>query len=605
MKKFEILRYLKKFSILVFLIAVLGVGVTWRYIKGQQKYTATTIIQYTNQEIKNGLAPDGTKLDTNEIYSSAVISQAMSNLGLSGSLNIIRSRCNVEEVISTEQQTINEAIMDRGEDITYFPDTFKINLTVDGKYGEKYASNALDAIVQSYCTYYTEKYVEQRLSLTPSTGLLANGYDYYECIRILEDDTDAMLEFLKKKKDDYPDFRATGTGYSYADLYEIYLHFKDYTLPELYAKTLRSPLMRDGAVLKNHLANAIANSQHNEVVQGEQREKVLAIIDNYVEKNLGMIGETLGADTIDSDYIMDQIIERGAGANAETTYDGLILEIVSIDKNIAREEIDRLFTIAVLDRFSSVTTSTGTPEEYAEIEALINAYEGELSRYYEIVNTTGKELNSVISTDYLTMLSTVRVYPAINEKLYLAIAFVLFVVVGCSGAILLGRLEDIVFYMLYTDRQTGLPNRERLDAYINELAGQVLTEDFTCIVIRLENLGTLNKRFGYSVGDGVLRDFADIIKVLGDTEGVIGYNGAGNYNIFFEKCSEKKAAGILRILSHQVELYNNTHAEYPIEYLAGSETTSAAAIYDIRELLRAAFRKLHLHEENKGKEKRD
>ena len=71
--------------------------------------------------------------------------------------------------------------------------------------------------MQSYCTYYTESYVEQRLSLSPSTGLLGGDYDHYECISILEDDTNAMLEFLKAKKDDHPDFRSSKTGYSYAE----------------------------------------------------------------------------------------------------------------------------------------------------------------------------------------------------------------------------------------------------------------------------------------------------------------------------------------------------------------------------------------------------
>ena len=48
-----------------------------------------------------------------EIYSSAVISQAMNYLGNDGPLNIIRSRCSVDEVISEEQQEINEALLDK------------------------------------------------------------------------------------------------------------------------------------------------------------------------------------------------------------------------------------------------------------------------------------------------------------------------------------------------------------------------------------------------------------------------------------------------------------------------------------------------------------
>ena len=91
MKKFELLRYLKKFSILIFLVALLGsVGIYW-YADNNQKYTAYAIIRFTDENITQGLNPDGTKFDAGEIYSSPVISQAMENLGVSGPLNIIRA----------------------------------------------------------------------------------------------------------------------------------------------------------------------------------------------------------------------------------------------------------------------------------------------------------------------------------------------------------------------------------------------------------------------------------------------------------------------------------------------------------------------------------
>ena len=200
MKKFEILRYLKRFSILIFVVALAGAAAIYLYADGRQMYTASVIIRYTNDGISDGYTPDGSALDVNEIYSSTVISQAMDALGASGRLSTIRSNISVTPVISEDQQTINEALLDKGEEVTYFPDTYKVSLVVDGSLGAGYARNMLDAIIQSYCTYYTEKYVEQKLSLNPSSGLLDNGYDYYECIRILENDTTEMQDYLLNKR---------------------------------------------------------------------------------------------------------------------------------------------------------------------------------------------------------------------------------------------------------------------------------------------------------------------------------------------------------------------------------------------------------------------
>ena len=47
-----------------------------------------------------------------------------------------------------------------------------------------------------------------------------------------------------------------------------------------------------------------------------------------------------------------------------------------------------------------------------------------LKSYYEIINTSSKELNLYISADYLKMISSVQVAAAINVKLYLMLSLI-------------------------------------------------------------------------------------------------------------------------------------------------------------------------------------
>lgn len=589
MKKFEILRYLKRFSFLIFLLSLAGSLLIYLYADSKQAYTASVVIKYTNSGVADGYAPDGSKLDVNEIYSSAVISQAMDALGASGKLSNIRSNVTVTPIIPDDQQKINDALIEKGEEITYFPNTYRVSLVVSGKQGANYARNMLDAILQSYCTYYTEKYVEQKLSLNPSSHLLENGYDYYECIRILENDTNDMQNFLLAKREHYPDFRSSKTGYTYADLCAIYSSFKKYTIPELYAQVLSGPQIRDGTVLQEFLANSIADSNQTEQVDTGRRTSIEQLIDEYVQKNAGILESyfTEGGDNVSSNYILGNIEQAGAGDKAQTTYDGLILELVDIDKKIAANQIDREFLSEILTNFQNVDFG-GTSEEHTRMEQMINDYEAQLQKYYEIVNVSSKELNLYISADYLKMMSSVRVAPSINVKLYLVIALVLFFVIGCCGAIVLGRLSDVVDYLLYTDKKSGLPNREKLDVYINGLSGKILPEDYTCFALQLDNLSELSKRFGYTVGDGVLKDFSGLVQLMGDTDGMIGYNGIGKFNAFFDECSDKKASVMVRILESQVEEYNKLNPEYPIKFTAAWATTSSTGLYEIRDLLRLA-----------------
>ena len=600
MKKFEILRYLKRFSMLIFLLTMAGAAMIYLYAQGKQQYTASVVLKYTNDGVKDGYAPDGSDLDVNEIYSSTVIAQAMDSLGASGRLTTVRSNCSVTPIISEEQEKINDALIEKGEEVTYFPDTYKVSLVVDGKLGGSYARNMLDAIMQSYCTYYTEKYVEQKLSLNPSRNLLDNGYDYYECVRILENDTNDMHDFLLAKRESYPNFRSSQTGYTYKDLCAIYSELKKYEIPKLYAYVLDGPQIRDGKILQEFIANSIADSQNSEAVGAQQRSEIERLIASYVEKNAGILKSyfTEGGDNVSSNYILGTIEDAGAGEKAITTYDNLILELVGIDKTIAADKIDRQFLEETLTAFQNVSFG-GTEEEHTQMEQMINDYENELQEYYEIVNTSSKELNLYISADYLKMVSSVRVAPSINIKLYIMLALVLFFVIGCCGAVLLGRLSDIVDYLLYIDKKTGMPNREKLNIYIGEMAGKVLPEAFTCFTLNLDNLSELTKRFGYTVGDGVLKDFAGLVQLMGDTEGMRGYNGIGRFVVFFEECSSKKAAAMIRILDNQVEEYNSLNPEYPIRYTAAWATTEETDTYEIRELLRLSQKKWKQMEKEK------
>ncbi len=69
MKKFSTLRYLKQFSLPIFLFAVIGALAIFFYGRSQQHYVATTVIQYANSGAKEGYTPDGSPLNVEEILS--------------------------------------------------------------------------------------------------------------------------------------------------------------------------------------------------------------------------------------------------------------------------------------------------------------------------------------------------------------------------------------------------------------------------------------------------------------------------------------------------------------------------------------------------------
>ena len=227
------------------------------------------------------------------------------------------------------------------------------------------------------------------------------------------------------------------------------------------------------------------------------------------------------------------------------------------------------------------------------IESEINKYEQTLVDYYQIVNQTSMEHNRSLSADYLQTTSSTRVWPSINTKLYLAIGFVFFFLVGCALAVVVGRSRDFVEYFMYVDKKTGLPNRDRVDAMMARLEKQgLLPSHFTCMCFQFTSLNHLSREYGYSVGNHVLRDFAGLVAALGTEESFIGSNGAGQIVGFFRECNAVKAEAILEVLDEQIQEYNSLNPDYAIEYRAASATSDDEKEFNIRDLLRCAFKKL-------------
>ena len=97
-----------------------------------------------------------------------------------------------------------------------------------------------------------------------------------------------------------------------------------------------------------------------------------------------------------------------------------------------------------------------------------------------------------------------------------------------------------------------------------------------------------------------LRDRSGLLQLMGDTDGTVGYNGAGKFLAFFDECSTRKAEVMIRILQSQVDEYNKLNPEYPILFTAAWATASEEKLYHVRDLVRCAQKKMALIAEEGG-----
>ncbi len=595
MKEFSVFRYLKQFSLLILLLAVIGSATVYIYGKSQQRYIASTVIQYTNSGAKEGYTPDGSPLNVEEIFSPTVIDAALADLGYRSNIDVIRSNCYVEEVIPENQQKLNDALLEKGEQPGYVADTYRINYVGDSESGEEFAWNVLDAIVNNYYEFYAGKYVEQPLQNNGVSVLSEGNYDYLESAQVLDDSVSEMLDYLLSKRASYPYFRSVETGYTYNDLYQIYSFLYNYEIPSLYASILTNAETNDIDLLMSHLIKDCEDMQLYIDNRQERADALKKLIDTYSERNKAIMDyqyQGSGGQQIGTEYILKDVEYNRENGERETTYDGLIQGYVDLNISIRQKTIEKEHKEYLLSIFDSAVRGKGDALTQEEIRGKIEHCAQLATEYYQYVENTGHELNRYLSANYLTMVSSINVQPAVNLKLYLAIALVLFLVVGGIIAVLLGRALDFVDYFRYVDKTVQLPNRARCDVFIDERSRRLLDENFSCLALRMDSLGSLSGTYGREVGDAVLKDFAMILRSFGSSYGFVGYNGSGVFLAFFPDCSPQKTDVILEAIDRQVQKYNKVNAEQAIRYTCGKAASSADNIFEIRQLLRLAMQRL-------------
>ena len=594
MRQFSILRYLKKFSLLIFLLSVIGSLFIYFYAKSQQRYVASTVIQYTNSAAKEGYTPDGSPLNVEEIYSSTVIDAAMADLGFHSNIDSVRSNCYVEEVVPETQQKLNEALVEKGEDPSYVTDTYRVYFIGNNDTGEDYAWNMLDAIIKNYYEFYAGKYVEEPLQGNGVSVLAEGNYDYVESTQVMEDSISEMLDYLLSKREDYPYFRSVDTGYTYNDLYRIYRLLYNYEIPGLYAAILSNAETNDSDLLVSRLTKDCEDLQLYIENRQERSKSLKKLIDNYSIRNKEMMDYHYQSAENGTESILKDVEYNHEHSNKETTYDGLIQEYVDLNIDVRQKTIEKEHKEYLLSVFETEDHAQGQKTfSSEEIREKINRCAELANKYYQYVENTGRELNRQLSANYLAMISSINVQPTVNIKLYLVLAIILFVLVGGIGAVLLGRALDFIDYFRYVDKTVQIPNRARCDVYISEWANKLLDENFACVALKMDSLSSLSNEYGREAGDEVLKDFAAILKSYGDLYGFVGHNGSGVFYAFFPKCPPDKLDVILKAIGRQVEKYNNLNQGHTVHYISGKAVSSEDHIFEIRDLLRLALQRMH------------
>lgn len=594
MKNFKAFKYIKKLVPIIFIFCILATYTIYSGLKSSNKYIASEVIHYNDEQAEKGLAPTGEKLDVNEIKSSAVLSKVVERMGLTGiySVDSLISRISITPLPDEDKLAQKEAMLEEGEEYIYEPSTFVVSFAAANGEGAEFARKILDETLDVYFAEFSRKYVNVATADNTIENLSTDNYDYIEMMELIDKGIDGTLKTLYQRMEKSPYYHATSTGVSFGDLADDFNYLHSVSVSALFSKIYKHQITKNKSVLfsdyqmridENNISNAKEESIVNDIV---------TVIDAYVEKM-----RESGNTNITHEYILDELHEKnltdknGNPLNTEgdqtVTYDELIYGWRDHNENRKHAIIDSAYSKYVIDTFGKCTgvckanecaasdkTCTQLHNDYypqmeKEVSQGIEKLVAELTRLYDLTTKTNDEYNEYLGASYISVLSSSSVKESVNVKLYTLIAFFFIMILCFGGAVIIGRTADIINYFFYTDRITGLNNRAYFDRYLKSTQKKLLSEVVVCCDVNLTNLRDINEKFTRETGDNVLKMFTHYLKdAFGRSDALYIYNGNGSFIIIVNDTDYITAEDIMNMFNLSLKA-REEYKEINIEYTLG------------------------------------
>ena len=593
MKDFQIFRYLKQFKYLIAIGSVLA-GFMFYYVASNrmQSYTASTVIEYTNTGASEGLAPDGSKIDTSEIYGSYIIAKVIQNLGIDPStanMDVIRNSITITSIITDEQQQIFDAKVTQGEDASLIATRYMVTFNSGVANGKDYPRAMLNEILDVYSAYYGETHVNSARSPNGVNDIYDKGYDYIEMMDVIDESLTATLQTLNGKISGDSTFRSSVTGYSFSDLYREYELLQNIEVPKITAQILAGKITKNRDILLAKYRNRNNDLSIENSASEQEVEKIMGVIDSYVQ----MMSDS-GNTNITSEYILSDIYDDTQGGlysktDQTTSYDKLFIRYVQDRTGYTANEIDAAYNQYILDTFSDAQEESSEEDQQAVTQAIRSLVE-KINTLYADMEETTDEYNEYLGAANISVLSSVGVTEKISINKFTMMIVVVFGVFGCLGAIALGRLWDIIEYYMFTNKTVNLPNRARCDQFIAGMESKMLSNSYVCVAFKLTNLQEENRRLGRNAGNQMMKTFARVLtSIFVPSKTVfVAYNDSAQYLVFADEYNPEQTKASLAqmrtVLAQKCE-----REAFEIEYDEGYACSGEEQSFYIRRLLSIAL----------------
>lgn len=585
MRNFKIWTVFQRWWWLLVIFSLIGAAGFYKVISGKQTYTAETMIEYVGEGADGGVTPTGVPIDANEIVSSNVIYQAMDDLGISMSVDVLRNGISIIEIPDEDQETLKQSYLAQREAYNYFIKRYIVRLKLGSDYSQEFVRRVLDAVLSSYFTYYAKTYVNVSVVPNNCNYAMDNGYDYIESVEIIDEALKNLIEYLQARVASAAGFRSSGTGCNFDDLLNLYHDLYDLNIDKLYAYVLENAMAKDPALLMEKYVRREADNNIEIAALKEKIDAIARVEDSYVQKSIeGQQRYTTVQEGTNNNSV---IAFQGPDTSTDntTTYDNMVYTEVSYNVQLNALQIDNQYIDYITSRFNQ-NKDKNTAANAVWLEEKLSDVVSRSKELYSVLLKTVDEYNEYLAVKNVIARSSLRAYAGINIKVYAILAFAFFFIVGVVGSALISFLVSFVSRTLHRDSKTGLLNRMSFDSYLEELSRQPLNADSVCVVHDMKNLILLNEISGRQAGDVMLHNLGQIVESCSKDFGTVFYNGGTLLCGFFLDCDLNKGTLYVQRVTKMIEQYNQEYSSTPIDIRSALCEAKETGLYDARNLLK-------------------
>lgn len=240
---------LKKFILFLFCPGVIFLVIAASCIAGawfnsKSTLSATTSMSLSYPEAADGLTPNGTRYNTNELLDDELLQNTIDNLG-------IGSYITAEEL--SEDISIEPARQSGGDKEHYVCTTWNISISLKEEIPHMPAKTILDVYCQKYKESFLETYSERWAATDLSSDTLLSDEPYVQILRF-STQAEELDTYLTKRVNESEGQNTAVDGTDFSSLSRQVKNILDYETENLKAVILRDGISSDKTLFTNTLA---------------------------------------------------------------------------------------------------------------------------------------------------------------------------------------------------------------------------------------------------------------------------------------------------------------------------------------------------------------